>query len=148
MSAVPRPARNPDWFSWRRHCSGLTVRCDVWEPHVNVSVFPVVVRSEIPVMDGFHFCRGGSWWHLWASDVLPPHPTRDRRAVIFRSSASPPACRLDLNSDTSILGFSRSDLSDYLLEFFLAGTGWYVEFSVCLDFWQTGCRFGVDLMFR
>ena len=40
-------------------------------------------------------------------------------------------------------GFSSRELLDCLLDFFLAG--WSVEISVCLNLWQAGNSFGVDI---
>ena len=40
-------------------------------------------------------------------------------------------------------GFSSRELLDCLLDFFLAG--WSVEISVCLNLWQAGNNFGVDI---
>ena len=40
-------------------------------------------------------------------------------------------------------GFSSRELLDCLLDFFLAG--WSVEIGVCLNLWQAGNSFGVDI---
>ena len=89
MSTVPRPPRKPHWLSGSRPCSKWTIRR---LSITRANIFPAMARREIPLYchkaGDFPFCRGGWWTHLWAAEVLLPHPTYGRKGL----STSVAAC--------------------------------------------------------
>ena len=73
--------------------------------------------------------------------LLFPHHTYGRKGL----SSSVAACHHHASAGmASALGaFSSRDRPDCILDFFLAG--WSVEICVCLNLWQAGNSFDVDI---